>query len=143
MKITLISEPNDRAILEAWLEENRPDLEYISDNDGCGCCVDIYCITGPSALLSSVPDELSGGSSWDHSSADVRTFEEHKANEAKAQLLKAEQEQLQRELEDAHDAFRQKQYRRYIERMDKLPDRLLGPLELKRISIAKRKLIEG
>lgn len=140
MKITLIAEPDDRAVLVAWLDENRSALEYVSANEGCGCCVDIYHITGPAPLLSSVPEELSGGSNWDTSPEYIRTFEEHQAAERKVQIAKAEQKERHQKLKEAHEAFRQKRYRKFIHLLNRIPVDKLGPLELKRLSIAKRQM---
>ena len=30
--------------LSDWLCENKSDIEAISDNEGCGCCIDMYYI---------------------------------------------------------------------------------------------------
>jgi hypothetical protein len=44
--------------LEAWLTKWRDQLAYISPNEGCGCCVDIYRVEGPAEAISEIPRDL-------------------------------------------------------------------------------------
>ena len=140
VKATLITEPDARPILQAWLDSSRSLLDYVSSNNGCGCCVDIYHLTGPADVIASRPAELcTGTSSWDDSPLSIETFEEHRQLEGERQRDAAENEGTTRRMDEAHEAFRAKKYTRYIEIVEKL-DMPLTTLETKRLSIAWRLL---
>lgn len=49
---------------ERWLEDHRAALTFVSDMNGCGCCVFSWDIQGPEAVVNSLPARLSAGSSW-------------------------------------------------------------------------------
>lgn len=47
-----------------WLRENRDKLIFISENLGCGCCVDSYDLEGPPEVLATIPEGLRCSSDW-------------------------------------------------------------------------------
>src|SRR6516165_10063612 len=52
--VTLIASsdnPGEREELKAWIRSNGPTLTFVSDNEGCGCCVDIYRVEGPQETI--------------------------------------------------------------------------------------------
>ena len=49
---------------EQWLAAHRDELDFISENYGCGCCVDFYDLEGSAELLASIPEKIRGGSDW-------------------------------------------------------------------------------
>ena len=49
---------------KANLEEWRDQLDFVSENSGCGCCVDIYDIEGPGEAIAAIPEGLSALSDW-------------------------------------------------------------------------------
>ena len=58
---------NDCGEVEAgrkWLATNRRCLTRVSENRGCGCCVDLWDVEGPREVLATLPDSLRSGSDW-------------------------------------------------------------------------------
>ena len=49
---------------ERWLAMNRDALDFLSDDYGCGCCVNLFDLEASAELLASIPDEIRGGSAW-------------------------------------------------------------------------------
>jgi len=43
---------------EAWLERNRAALSYVSEMNGCGCCIYAWNIVGPQHVLDTLPSHL-------------------------------------------------------------------------------------
>lgn len=43
---------------EAWLERNRAALSYVSEMNGCGCCVHAWEVAGPQHVLDTLPSHL-------------------------------------------------------------------------------------
>jgi hypothetical protein len=52
---------NEREVMavSAWLNRWGPKLK-LSDNQGCGCCVDIWDVQGPRAALDELPPSMRG-----------------------------------------------------------------------------------
>lgn len=50
----------------AWLDRWRPHLAYCSDDQGCGCCVEIWDVDAPAEALAELPDTLQAMSDWTH-----------------------------------------------------------------------------
>jgi hypothetical protein len=46
---------NEVALLMIWLENWRNRLVYLSENQGCGCCVHIYDVEGPQEAIDALP----------------------------------------------------------------------------------------
>ena len=67
-KLSAEDDSPELALLTAWYREWRSQLEYVSANSGCGCCVHIFQIVGPPEAIMAVPEALLGirdtGSSW-------------------------------------------------------------------------------
>ena len=40
--IVLVDRPDEVTAFYGWLRRNRSHIVGISENEGCGCCVDIY-----------------------------------------------------------------------------------------------------
>lgn len=59
-----VDEPGEVELAEAWLEQNKDALTYVSDEKGCGCCVVLWDVEGPSDVVSTLPGALSSGSAW-------------------------------------------------------------------------------
>jgi hypothetical protein len=57
-------DPAEVEAIEAWFEQWRPSLARVSDNYGCGCCVDIYDVEGPSEAIDSIPESCRTMSDW-------------------------------------------------------------------------------
>jgi hypothetical protein len=43
-----------------WFEAWLPRLSYVSKNQGCGCCVDIYEVEGDDDAIAAIPPALGG-----------------------------------------------------------------------------------
>jgi len=53
-----VDEPAEIAALEAWLEKWRGSLAFVSQNEGCGCCLNIYRIEGPAEAIAELPENI-------------------------------------------------------------------------------------
>ena len=62
--IATADDPDSRLAVRAWLETHRRSLGFVSDNLGCGCCVDLWDIEGDAAVLTSIPSHLLASSAW-------------------------------------------------------------------------------
>lgn len=60
----LVDNPGELELAEAWIERNRPNLTYVSEVGGCGCCVVLWDVEGPKHVVSTLPTHLSSGSDW-------------------------------------------------------------------------------
>ena len=54
-----VAVPQEVAAFATWQGRWR-DHVVISENEGCGCCVDIWTITGPAEARTELPTELVG-----------------------------------------------------------------------------------
>jgi hypothetical protein len=54
----------EQAAVEAWLERWRSRLPFVSDNEGCGCCVHIYRVEAPPDALGELPPDVFAASEW-------------------------------------------------------------------------------
>jgi len=59
-----VSREEERALAAAWLNRWRERLTFISDNEGCGCCVDMWNVDGPVEAIAEIPEELRAASEW-------------------------------------------------------------------------------
>lgn len=58
MRATICVDVNheaERAAVEAWFERWRDRLAFASDNEGCGWCVDMWNVDGPSDAIAEIP----------------------------------------------------------------------------------------
>jgi len=53
-----VDEPAEVAAFEAWISKWQNSFSFISSNEGCGCCVDIYRIEGPQEAFAELPQQL-------------------------------------------------------------------------------------
>jgi len=47
--------------VEAWFARWRGCLTFVSENEGCGCCVDIWNVEGPDEAMAAIPGQARGG----------------------------------------------------------------------------------
>lgn len=52
------AEPGERAAFESWIGTWRKELDFVSENEGCGCCADIWRVAGPEKAKRDVPEKL-------------------------------------------------------------------------------------
>ena len=60
-KSTLVVEVDcaeDVAALEAWFQRWDGKLAHVSDNQGCGCCVDIFEVEAPAEAIAELPPNI-------------------------------------------------------------------------------------
>jgi hypothetical protein len=50
--------PGEREMLASWLSKWRGRETTISQNEGCGCCVDLYRVTGPDEAMREIPAQM-------------------------------------------------------------------------------------
>jgi hypothetical protein len=65
-RITICVDANtpQQAAVDAWLARWRDRLDFCSDNEGCGCCVDIYRVECGSEALADLPPDVTCASEW-------------------------------------------------------------------------------
>lgn len=70
-----VDEPDEVEEGARWLVENRHRLAFISENYGCGCCVDLYDLEAPAEVLATLPDSIRISSKWTRGgvAGDIRT----------------------------------------------------------------------
>ncbi|WP_299218402.1 hypothetical protein [uncultured Aquimarina sp.] len=49
---------NNQDILYDWIHKNKNTLTYISEDEGCGCCVNIFRVEGEIKILETFPKEI-------------------------------------------------------------------------------------
>ena len=60
----IVDDPANVQAAEDRLAANRERLDYVSENYGCRCCVDLYDLEGAGDVLSTIPDGLRCSSEW-------------------------------------------------------------------------------
>ncbi len=66
----VVDNPGEVADAEQWLEENARRLSFVSEMNGCGCCVFMWDIQGPHEVLATLPMHLSSAGEWASSKCD-------------------------------------------------------------------------
>jgi hypothetical protein len=51
-------------LAEAWLAEHAGTLTHVSDGGGCGCCIVLWNVEGPAAVIDTLPPQLATDSDW-------------------------------------------------------------------------------
>lgn len=59
-----VNSPDERAAVDAWFERWRPELTVVSEDKGCGCCVNIWDIDGSPAAVDAIPAAARSSSEW-------------------------------------------------------------------------------
>jgi len=62
-RITIIANtdrPGEREAVHDWLAKRTTRLTYLSPNEGCGCCVDIFRVEAPIEAIGELPTEVIG-----------------------------------------------------------------------------------
>ena len=50
--------PGETQLALRWLKQWRKKLDYVSENQGCGCCVNIWVIRGDQAIIDTLPPAI-------------------------------------------------------------------------------------
>jgi hypothetical protein len=67
MRATIIvdvNEPEEDAAVTAWFERWRSELVFVSDDQGCGCCVHIWDVDGPADAIAALPVSVRSPTEW-------------------------------------------------------------------------------
>src|SRR5262245_45156582 len=62
----------EREAADGWFDAWSSRMTFLSDNTGCGCCVDIYDVEGPQEAIDAIPASLSARSDWTHPNGPAR-----------------------------------------------------------------------
>lgn len=54
----------EQVLVDEWFERWRDRLPFASDNEGCGCCVDLYRVDAPQEALEELPANVLIASEW-------------------------------------------------------------------------------
>ena len=64
--IAVSESPAERELLDAWVLKWRERVAFISENKGCGCCVDIYDVSASEEAMREIPREMLSNNSDNH-----------------------------------------------------------------------------
>ena len=56
--VVAVDEPDEVRVVSDWFARWRVALSSVSDNTGCGCCADIWDVTGPAEALAELPESV-------------------------------------------------------------------------------------
>lgn len=59
--VVALDQPDEQAAWRDWLERNRGSIDRLSENLGCGCCVDIYEVEAPAEVIATLPHGVRSG----------------------------------------------------------------------------------
>jgi len=121
---------------EKWKIENLHSLTFISENEGCGCCVDIYRVEGPQQIISTIPPKILGGSEWDNVPAG-ESYNEYINKLEKSDKIKEGNDKRNKNLQEARDLFRKKKYSRACKIFKKYKNEL-NFIDTTKLDYAKR-----
>ena len=60
----IIENADEVDLAENWLAENKSKLSYVSEMNGCGCCVLSWDVEGPEEVIKLLPEKISASSNW-------------------------------------------------------------------------------
>lgn len=49
---------DDYKFITEWLDLHKNDISYNSDDDGCGCCVNLWEIECDEVMISEIPERM-------------------------------------------------------------------------------------
>lgn len=60
----LVDNPGEVEEAERWIKDKASALSFVSEMNGCGCCVFMWDVEGPAEVIGTLPAHLSAGSDW-------------------------------------------------------------------------------
>lgn len=60
-----VTHPEEVTASEAWFAKWTPSLTFKSENQGCGCCVNIWDVEGTEEALAALPPSIQGAPQGD------------------------------------------------------------------------------
>lgn len=64
MVSALTDRPEEVRAAERWLADYRAALTFVSDDEGCGCCVRLWRVEGPADVIATLPPDISADGDW-------------------------------------------------------------------------------
>ncbi|MFE1743936.1 hypothetical protein [Coleofasciculus sp. H7-2] len=62
----------EQQLVKEWIKKWKGKIRYLSPNEGCGCCVDLYHVDAPSEVLHELPAQVFCFSEWSNWSPTTR-----------------------------------------------------------------------
>lgn len=62
--VVSVDDATEVAAIDAWFDRWQQKLNHRSENQGCGCCVDIWEIEGPQEAIDQLPKATYAGGQW-------------------------------------------------------------------------------
>jgi hypothetical protein len=59
-----VTHPEEVTASEDWFAKWAPSLTFRSENQGCGCCVNMWNVEGPDEAFAALPLSIKGDSEW-------------------------------------------------------------------------------
>lgn len=59
-----VTDPDEITACEEWFTKWTSGLTYRSENQGCGCCVNIWDVEGSDDAIAALPFTIRGQSKW-------------------------------------------------------------------------------
>ena len=54
----------EEVAFDAWLAVWKEKMSFISEDYGCGCCVHLFDLEGPSEAISALPEKIRATTNW-------------------------------------------------------------------------------
>lgn len=58
--IAAVDIPQEVAMPDAWMKQWKSAITFVSENEGCGCCVDILRVTASQEAIDAIAFEIRG-----------------------------------------------------------------------------------
>jgi hypothetical protein len=59
-----VENKDEVAAVDAWFRPWRARLTFISENEGCGCCVNLWRVDGPPEAVAEIPPATNTRDDW-------------------------------------------------------------------------------
>ncbi len=66
-KITIIVDVESSTeckAVDSWFDKWRPELKYVLEQEGCGCCIYLWNVEGPNVAIEELPQTVVSKSEW-------------------------------------------------------------------------------
>ncbi|MBD2744124.1 hypothetical protein [Coleofasciculus sp. FACHB-1120] len=63
----------EQELLKEWIQKWKGKIRYLSNNEGCGCCNDLYQVDAPAEVLNELPAKVFASSEWSNWSPKPQT----------------------------------------------------------------------
>ncbi|MCP4105519.1 MAG: hypothetical protein GY749_08285 [Desulfobacteraceae bacterium] len=115
-KCTIIVDADDnigKKFVKEWFRKNEKGIEFKSENEGCGCCVDLYCIKAEDDLTDKIPEQYLAESGWDESPVN-ETYSEYLKRDTRETTRTEEDDKWIEIYRAANQAFKEQYYSKVI-----------------------------